>query len=102
MNLSQDTELANLADQVDGKEEMEDGRGKGVTGREGKGETGGMEGVRGIREEKGTGKDRDEKDEERGKGMKEVDKWPCNGTERDSGHKWYVQSEQTLLHKLGV
>ena len=34
MNLSQDTELANLADQVDGKEEMEDGRGKGVTGRE--------------------------------------------------------------------
>ena len=31
-----------------------------------------MEGVRGIREEKGMGKDRDEKDEERGKGMKEV------------------------------
>ena len=72
MNLSQDTELANLADQVDGKEEMEDGRGKEVTGREWKGETGGMEGVRGIREEKGMGKDRDEKDEERGKGMKEV------------------------------
>ena len=28
--------------------------------------------MKGIREEKGMGKDKDEKDEERGKGMKEV------------------------------